>query len=197
MAAYAEDSEKEAELELLRAVKAGDATAYQGLVEKYQGRIYSMVYGMIRNREDARDITQEAFVKAYRSLGSFRLEASFYTWIYRIAMNLTIDFTRKRKRRKQSGFDESIGTRDEKGDIAEVLDDVAVHASVDQGLSVLDGGGDELGHLALIAGAARQGGEVHDAEQERGRAVGLDEAARHRIVRGRVVRPGGLRTGSV
>ena len=120
MAAYAEDSEKEAELELLQAVKAGDATAYQGLVEKYQGRIYSMVYGMIRNREDARDITQDAFVKAYRSLGSFRLEASFYTWIYRIAMNLTIDFTRKRKRRKQSGFDESIGTRDEKGDIAEV-----------------------------------------------------------------------------
>jgi RNA polymerase sigma-70 factor, ECF subfamily len=111
---------REAEVELLKAVLAGDGTAYRGLVEKYQGRVFAMVYGMVRNREDARDITQEAFVKAYRNLGSFRLEAGFYTWLYRIAMNLAIDFTRKRKRRETGGFDEGIATREEDGTIAEI-----------------------------------------------------------------------------
>lgn len=110
---------READLELLRAVMAGDGTAYRGLVERYQARVYAMVYGMVRNREDARDITQEAFVKAYRSLGSFRLEASFYTWLYRIAMNLAIDFTRKRRRLEKNGFDEGIATRNDDGSIAE------------------------------------------------------------------------------
>ncbi len=111
---------REEDLELLQAVLDGDGTAYQGLVEKYQSRVYSMVYGMLRNREDARDVTQEAFVKAYRNLSTFRLESSFYTWLYRIAMNLTIDFTRKRKRRERAGFDEGIATRDGDGGIAEV-----------------------------------------------------------------------------
>src|SRR5690606_36398960 len=89
---------READLEMVRAVLEGDATAYRGLVEKYQNRVYGMVYGMLRNREDARDIAQEAFVKAYRNLGSFRMDSSFYTWLYRIGMNLAIDHTRKRKR---------------------------------------------------------------------------------------------------
>lgn len=111
---------READREMLEAVQRGDGTAYRGLVEKYQGRVYSMVYGMLRNREDARDVTQEAFVKAYRSLESFRLESSFYTWIYRIAMNLAIDHTRKRRRRGETGgFDENVATRGEDGDIAE------------------------------------------------------------------------------
>jgi RNA polymerase sigma-70 factor (ECF subfamily) len=109
----------EADRELLQAVLAGDGTAYRGLVEKYQTRVYGMVFGMLRNREDARDVTQEAFVKAYRSLDSFRLESSFYTWIYRIAMNLAIDFTRKRKRRETTSYDEAIGARGEDGAIAE------------------------------------------------------------------------------
>ena len=118
----AEDREasREEDAILLKAVLAGDGTAYRGLVEKYQNRVYAMVYGMLRNREDARDITQEAFVKAFRNLEGFRLEASFYTWLYRIAMNLAIDFTRKRKRRETAGFDEGIAARDEDGGISEV-----------------------------------------------------------------------------
>ena len=65
------------DLEMVRAVQAGDATAYRGLVERYQGRIYAVCYGMVRNREDARDLAQESFVKAYKSLDRFRLETSF------------------------------------------------------------------------------------------------------------------------
>ena len=106
--------------EMVQAVLGGDATAYRGLVEKYQERVYAMIYGMIRNREDARDLTQEAFVKAYRNLSGFRLEAGFYTWLYRIAMNLAIDFTRSRKRRESTGFDESVATRDGTGNVAEL-----------------------------------------------------------------------------
>lgn len=106
--------------EMVIAVREGDTTAFRGLVEKYQGRVYSMVYGMLRNREDARDVTQDAFVKAFHNLDSFRLESSFYTWLYRIAMNLAIDLTRKRKRRQTSSFEEEVATRDGDGGIAEI-----------------------------------------------------------------------------
>jgi len=113
-------SSREADAEMLQAVLAGDGTAYQGLVEKYQNRVYAMIYGMVRNAEDARDLTQEAFVKAFRNLKSFRLESSFYTWLYRIAMNLAIDHTRKQKRRETKEFDEEIGTRDGDGGISDL-----------------------------------------------------------------------------
>ena len=109
-----------ADLEMLRAVKDGDATAFRGLVEKYQGRVYCMVYGMVRDREDAKDITQDAFIKAYRRLDSFREESSFYTWLYRIAMNLSIDLQRKRKRRPVTNFDEAVASRDGDGVISEL-----------------------------------------------------------------------------
>lgn len=112
--------DREAEAELLQAVKDGDTLAYKGLVEKYQNRVFGMVYGMLRNREDARDVTQDAFVKAFKSLDTFRLDASFYTWIYRIAMNLAIDHVRKRKRREVAGFEEGIASKDEDGVISEI-----------------------------------------------------------------------------
>jgi RNA polymerase sigma-70 factor (ECF subfamily) len=105
--------------DLVERVREGDTTAFRGLVERYQGRVYGMVYGMVRNREDARDITQDAFVKAYNNLDSFRLESSFYTWLYRIAMNLAIDHLRKRKRRGQTSFDEQVASRDADGGIDE------------------------------------------------------------------------------
>ncbi len=108
---------READREMLDVVLQGDTTAYRGLVEKYQERVYAMVYGMLRNREDATDITQEAFVKAYRSLASFRLESSFYTWLYRIAMNLAIDLIRKRKRRREVGYEDGVAARDEDGTV--------------------------------------------------------------------------------
>lgn len=110
---------KEADIEMIKEVRDGHPTAYQGLVEKYQNRIYNMIYGMVRNREDARDLTQDAFVKAYQKLDSFRLEASFYTWLYRISMNASIDFIRKSKRRGTTEFDESIAVKESDGAIAE------------------------------------------------------------------------------
>ena len=111
---------REEDAQMVAAVLDGDSTAYRGLVEKYQNRVYSMVYGMVRSREDARDLAQEAFVKAFKNLKTFRLESSFYTWLYRIAMNVAIDFIRKRKRRAVAGFDEGIAAKDADGGIAEI-----------------------------------------------------------------------------
>ncbi len=105
--------------QLVEAVLAGDPSAYRGLVERYQSRVFSLVVGMVRNREDARDLTQEAFVKAFNNLARFRLESSFYTWLYRIAMNLAIDHLRKHKKRHHSEFDEQIAARDGDGSMAD------------------------------------------------------------------------------
>lgn len=105
--------------ELVEAVLGGDPSAYRGLVERYQSRVYALIVGMVRDREDARDLTQEAFVKAYNNLSRFRLESSFYTWLYRIAMNLAIDHLRKHKKRRHSEFDEQIASQDSSGTLAD------------------------------------------------------------------------------
>jgi RNA polymerase sigma-70 factor (ECF subfamily) len=86
---------------LVRAAQAGAREAYSELVRRYQDRIYTVVSGMIPHREDALDLTQETFVKAYMALDRFREEAGFYTWLYRIAVHLCIDYSRKRKRRQE------------------------------------------------------------------------------------------------
>ena len=99
----------DADAEMIRAVLGGDPEAYRVLVERYERRIYYVVYGMVRNSEDARDLAQECFVKAFQNLHRFRLDSKFYTWVCRIAMNLSIDHLRKMKHRGHSEFDEMRG----------------------------------------------------------------------------------------
>jgi RNA polymerase sigma-70 factor, ECF subfamily len=93
--------------ELVERVASGDQSAYQVLVERYQTRVFAVAYGLLHNREDAREVTQEAFIKAYRNLGGFRRDASFYTWLYRITVNLGIDFRRKAYRNRETILDET------------------------------------------------------------------------------------------
>lgn len=83
--------------DLVRRARKGDLTAYDELVNRYQERIYATVYHMTSNHEDANDIAQEAFIKAYQALKSFKGGSSFYTWLYRIAVNKTINFLKQRK----------------------------------------------------------------------------------------------------
>jgi len=82
---------------LVKRAKDGDMGAYDELIRRYQQRVYATVYQMTSNHEDANDLTQEAFIKAYRALNSFKGDASFYTWVYRIAVNRTINFLKTRK----------------------------------------------------------------------------------------------------
>jgi RNA polymerase sigma-70 factor (ECF subfamily) len=85
------------EKELVARVRRGDMGAYDGLVRRYRERIYATVYHMTSNHEDANDLTQESFIKAFQALKSFKGGSSFYTWIYRIAVNKTINFLKQRK----------------------------------------------------------------------------------------------------
>lgn len=92
-------SEKISDAELVAKASAGDKDAYRLLVEKYQQRVFAIAFDVVRSREDAEDIAQESFVKAYLSLPEFKGESSFYTWLYRIAYNMAIDFKRRIVRR--------------------------------------------------------------------------------------------------
>jgi RNA polymerase sigma factor (sigma-70 family) len=85
------------ESELVHRARGGDLSAYDALVKRYQERIYATVYHMTANHEDANDLAQESFIKAYSALKSFKGGSSFYTWLYRIAVNKTINFLKQRK----------------------------------------------------------------------------------------------------
>jgi len=95
------------DLELVRRCRRGDIDSFGSLVEKYQHRLCLLISGIVLDREQARDLAQEAFLKAYRSLKSFREESNFYTWLYRIAFNLALDAKRKRAGREMVEYDDS------------------------------------------------------------------------------------------
>lgn len=94
------------ERDLVTKAKEGDLQAYDELVRRYQERIYSTVYHMTANHEDANDLAQESFIKAYRALKSFKGDSSFFTWVYRIAINKTINFLKQRKKRTQMSLND-------------------------------------------------------------------------------------------
>ena len=97
------------ELDLVRQCQAGNPEAFDQLVGRYRTRVFGMIYNMVHNEQDAWDLAQDSFLKAWKSIGRFRGQSSFYTWIYRIVTNVTIDWLRK-KQVKGSGteFDDSI-----------------------------------------------------------------------------------------
>ncbi len=86
---------------LVSASREGDMAAYDQLVRRYQERIYATIYHMTSNHEDANDLAQETFIKAYSALKTFKGDSSFYTWVYRIAVNKTINFLKTRKNKTQ------------------------------------------------------------------------------------------------
>lgn len=92
--------------ELVLKAQQGDVRAFDELVERYHGRIYGLTYNMTSNREDAEDLTQEVFVKAFEALPRFRGKSSFYTWLYRIAVNKTINYRKKRNRKRTLSLDQ-------------------------------------------------------------------------------------------
>lgn len=100
------------EKQLVRRAKRGDQTAFRTLMERYKRRVYSIAYGMVRDSEAAMDISQEAFIKVHRYLGSFQGSSSFYTWLYRIVVNLSIDHLRKEGRHDAVDYDDMIQRRD-------------------------------------------------------------------------------------
>jgi RNA polymerase sigma factor (sigma-70 family) len=91
---------------LVRSTQEGDTKAFDILWQKYSSRVYSLIYNMTSNHEDTNDLLLEVFAKAYRSINGFRGKSSFYTWIHVIAVNMTINFVKKRGRRFHMSLDD-------------------------------------------------------------------------------------------
>jgi RNA polymerase sigma-70 factor (ECF subfamily) len=113
MSASAETTapEPEEELRLIARCQAGDASAFNELVTRYRQRAFAMIYNMVRNEQDAWDLTQDGFLKAWKSIARFRGQSSFFTWLYRILMNVAIDWMRRKQIEGGTEFDDSVGLR--------------------------------------------------------------------------------------
>src|SRR6267154_4291845 len=96
------------DLELIHRSQAGNTEAFDELVTKYRTKIFNMIYGIVGNECDAWDLAQEGFLKAWRSIHRFQGRSSFYTWLYRITINVTIDSLRRRCRRSEVEIDDTI-----------------------------------------------------------------------------------------
>lgn len=100
---------EQSDWELVRQCKSGNRQAFRELVERYQRKTVAIAFGIVHDREDALEVAQEAFAKAFSSIQKFKEEASFYTWLYRITVNLAID--RQRQKNRQPLLD-----RDDQGE---------------------------------------------------------------------------------
>ncbi len=89
------------DITLVKQAQAGDTAAFEVLFNRYYRRALQLAIGVLKNGDEAKDVVQDAFIKAHRNLSKFEGKSSFYTWLYRIVMNLCIDYIRKRKRKRQ------------------------------------------------------------------------------------------------
>jgi RNA polymerase sigma-70 factor, ECF subfamily len=105
---YRMDSAEPDDFDLVKRCQAGDTGAFDELVTKYRSKVFSMIYGMVQNEQDAWDLAQEGFLKAWRSIHRFKCQSSFYTWLYRIMTNVTIDALRRKNFRSDAEFDDRI-----------------------------------------------------------------------------------------
>ncbi|HVU99821.1 MAG TPA: sigma-70 family RNA polymerase sigma factor [Verrucomicrobiae bacterium] len=108
---------------LVERAREGDLDAYDQLVRRYQERIYATLYHMTSNHEDANDLAQEAFIKAFHALKSFKGGSSFYTWVYRIAVNKTINFLKQRKNKQQMSLDDLDFNAEHDPDLVALISD--------------------------------------------------------------------------
>ena len=117
---------------LVRRCKRGDRSAFRELVDLYQKKVFVVAYGMVHNADDAMDIAQEAFVKIHRNLRRFKGTSSFYTWVYRIVLNLSIDFLRREGRLPTVDFDDTMAH----GEVGDGGDFAFGRAQEDPGLGI-------------------------------------------------------------
>ena len=100
------------DLALVKRCQAGDDQAFDELVTKYRTRVFAMLYHLVHNEQDAWDLAQDGFLKAWKSMDRFRGQSSFYTWLYRIMTNVAIDWLRKKQIQSGQEFDDSIALHD-------------------------------------------------------------------------------------
>lgn len=116
--------------DLVNRARRGDLAAYDELVKRYQERIYATIYHMTSNHEDANDLAQDSFIKAYQALKSFRGGSSFYTWIYRIAVNKTINFLKQRKHKHHFSLNDLDFNTEHNPDLVALISHKTPHREV-------------------------------------------------------------------
>ena len=175
----------EHEKHCIERVLKGDANAFEHLVHAYEKTVYNLALRTLGNREDAEDVTQEAFLKAYRSLDSFRGDSKFSVWLYRIVSNLCLDLLRSRQRKPV----QSLTVEDDDGEIGELeisdehfspeklLDRKLTRESVQRGLAALPDDARQILLLRELQGMSYE---------EIGQALGLEPGTvKSRIFRAR------------
>jgi RNA polymerase sigma-70 factor (ECF subfamily) len=132
--------------ELVLAARKGDRDAFRTLFERYHRRAYALAFGVLRHQDDALDVVQDAFIKAHKYLDKFEGNSSFYTWLYRIVMNLAIDHLRKHRRvkpveldeaRMEDSADQGLLPRILGGNPSRALQDKEIRARIDRALDEL------------------------------------------------------------
>jgi RNA polymerase sigma-70 factor, ECF subfamily len=114
--------EADTDWHVVQRVQSGEVAAFDQLILKYRERVYGVVYNMTSNREDAADLTQDAFIKAFQSIHRFQGQSSFFTWLYRIAVNSTLTHLRKARLRTFFSF-EKINEEDKNAELIALLTD--------------------------------------------------------------------------
>lgn len=137
---------------LVEQAARGDREAFGALVQRHQDRVFNLAYQVVRNREDALDVAQEAFVKAFASLASFKGEASFTTWMHRIVVNLAIDCLRRRRRGDPATYDDRLAVPEDAGQNLAAPDDPETALETRQVRSLLSRGIEALppAHRAVL-----------------------------------------------
>ena len=131
-------AELKKERDLIDRAKQGDQLSFKKIVEKYKSQVGSLAYRMVGDYEDAKDITQNVFVKTYQNLKRFDTKRKFSTWLYRIAMNASVDFLRKYRRHKIDRLDDLIGQlSNAKGNTERVFNDTLIRWAVKDTLGAL------------------------------------------------------------
>ena len=121
--------EADADLSIVKRVQAGEVAAFDQLILKYRERVFGIIYNLTSNREDASDLTQDAFIKAFQSINRFQGHCSFFTWLYRIAVNGALSHLRKNRLR--TFF--SLEKLHEDGANAQILDQLTDKKGADRG----------------------------------------------------------------
>ena len=125
-------SARDADWAVVQEVQEGRVGAFDQLVGKYRESIFSIIYNLTGNREDASDLTQETFIKAFRAIGRFRGRSAFFTWLYRIALNTTMSFLKKQGRRRFINYE----TVHESASSSEIVEKLTAKSRTEKGVLV-------------------------------------------------------------
>jgi RNA polymerase sigma-70 factor (ECF subfamily) len=161
---------------LILRCREGDSAAFNELVIKYRNKVYATIYNLVRNEQDAWDISQEAFLKAWRNLERFRGQSSFFTWLFRIATNVAIDWLRRKQIESGVEFDETLGIQIEPASTttpkaeplpSRQLDAAEIRARIDAAIAQLS-----VEHRAVILLREVEGLQYEEIAEATGASVG-------------------------